>query len=511
MSDGLFLVSTEGVILHVNKAGRMLFGEDAETIQGKRLEDFIVTDAPLLKRFDSGSFGIDAVMGDMPAASRPVHAKKIPLSIAGKTMYDENGEVLGTVLTIRDISERVEADRAIRESRDLLEERVRQRTEELRLANATLAEERERLAITLRSIGDGVITADLQGRVVFLNHAAEQLTGWHMEEAAGRPVREVLKLTNENERTRINDPVTEVIASGTRTELSPLTRLTMRNGETRIVDDSAAPLCNNDGAVTGAVVVFRDVTEKMRLEEELFRVKRMESIALLAGGIAHDFNNLLTGINNNLFMCKVAARSDTGITGIINETEREILRAQQLAMQLLTFAHGGEPILEVCSPRALIEGSIGFFMSGSRSTYELRFDDDLMNIRTDKGMMEQVLSNLILNAEQAMPGGGNITVTVGNASIDEKRVDREKRVPIHLPAGIYVRINIRDVGTGIPIDLRDKVFDPFFSTKGKGRGLGLSIAQSIIEKHKGTIIIEPDVDRGTSFLIYLPAYKKSMG
>ncbi len=510
MSDALFLILPDGSIAHANKAARVLFHEEDDRFQGNRFENFIRTDTPFLKRSASGVFGLDAVMGDTPAETvLSVNGKAVPLSIAGKTMYDNDGEVLGTVVTMRDISERVDAEMALRESHCLLEERVRQRTEELRHAYAELADERERLATTLRSIGDGVITSDLQGSIVFLNKAAEALTGWSTQEATGQPVRDVLNITSRNDRLKALDLVNETIASGMRTELSTPVRLKTRNGDEKIIDDSTAPIKNYDGVVIGVVIVFRDVTEKEKLEEELFRAKRMESIAVLAGGIAHDFNNLLTGINNNLFMCKMAAHNNSDVVGIVNKSEVEILRAQQLAMQLLTFAQGGEPILAICSPRALVEESIGFFMSGSDSAYDLQFDTDLMNIRMDRGMMEQALSNLIVNAEQAMPGGGTVFVSAHNAIIDEKRVDREKQIPVHVPPGTYVRINVRDNGTGIPEDIRDKVFDPFFSTKGSGRGLGLSIAQSIIRKHGGAITIEPGVDKGTSFLLYLPAIEAS--
>jgi PAS domain S-box-containing protein len=410
---------------------------------------------------------------------------------------------------VRDISERVNAESALREYRDQLEIRVRKRTEELHRVNNVLARERERLAITLRSIGDGVISCDLGCRIVFMNGAAERLTGWSAEEAFGRSVAEVLHLFDRSDRSRLVDPVHTALQAGEITELAAPVVLRKRSGEERLIDDSAAPIRNLDGTISGVVVAFRDVTEKDRLEEELFKAKRMESVAVLAGGIAHDFNNLLTGINNQMFMSKVAARGNTDVVAIVNEAQRELLRAQKLAVQLLTFAQGGEPVMEVGSPKSLIEGSVGFFMSGSRSTYDLTFGDHLMNIKMDKGMIEQVISNLVINAEQAMPEGGTVFIVAENTMVNEAHIDPVKKFPVPLPAGVYVRITVSDTGPGIPDEIRDRVFDPFFSTRGKGRGLGLAIVQSVMIKHGGAVVIDPASGGGASFLLYLPAVEVS--
>jgi PAS domain S-box-containing protein len=511
ISDALFLVTPAGTVAHVNKAAGELFGCGEQELVGKHLEELVLTDAKLLQPLPEGGSAITSPFSDVPAVARfSVADREILLSVAGRTMHDtQTGEVLGSVITLRDISQRVNAEIALRESYDLLEERVRLRTEELRRANEQLADERERLAITLKSIGDGVITANSYGSITFLNYTAEQVTGWKSAQAVGRPIGEVLRIYGSEDLTEPLDPAGESLRTGIGTELSSSACLLTASGERRRIDDSAAPIRNNEGITVGVVVVFRDVTQKERMEEELFRAKKLESVAVLAGGIAHDFNNLLTGIGNNLFMCKMAAPDNTEVAFVVNEAERELLRAQRLAVQLLTFAQGGEPVLSVCSPRTIIEESIGFLMSGSHCSYDLRFDPDLMNVVSDKGMIEQVLGNLVINAEQAMPQGGTIVITADNVQVGTDRFDSGKGIPVHLEHGVYVRVGVYDNGSGIAPEIKERIFDPFFTTKGKGRGLGLSIVSSIVKKHGGMVCIEPGLEQGAGFLVYLPAVDAS--
>lgn len=509
MSDALLLVSPEGTIVYSNRSAQRLFNLSAEELQDKFPDQFILSDTTLMSQSVSGTHLIAPEVLDTSGIALAGNGNRaIPLSISGKTMI-EGSNVIGTVLTLRDISERVEAEQALRDLNDQLEDRVVQRTRELHDANEALAHERERLAITLISIGDGVISTNIDERITFINHTAETLTGWSSKEAVGRPVSEVLRLTGKDDTSTSIHPIRTAIESGTRMEITSSVRLLTHDNTEKIITDSAAPLKNGNGDIIGAVVVFRDVTEKEKMEEELFRSKRLESVSVLAGGIAHDFNNLLTGINNNLFLCKLTAPDNTELAGLINETERELLRAQQLASKLLTFAQGGEPVPTICSPKTIIEGSIGFFMSGSNCSYTLDFNDDLLNMRTDKGMMEQVMHNLILNAEQAMSDGGTIGISAANALLDNSGIDKETGLAVNLPSGVYVRISVCDTGHGISASIREHIFDPFYSTKGNGRGLGLSIVQSILKKHGGNVLFSSFLGKGTTFHCYLPAVEES--
>jgi PAS domain S-box-containing protein len=509
MSDALFLIAPDGTVQFANGAAERLFGMSRKSLSGRRFESLLDTGDRVLRPAADGAFAVTTPLRDIPATALRSGGDRTALSIAASTMRDATGAVLGTVVAARDIAERVRAEDALKESHALLDERVRQRTEELSKVNLTLAEERERLSVTLRSIGDGVIATDMHGSIIFMNDAAEHLTGYSSAEAAGKPVRQVLSIVDRNIRTLAFDPAAEVFRTGERMELSTASLLRTKDGSERIIDDSAAPIRDASGRILGVVVVFRDVTEKEKLEEELFKAKRLESVGILAGGIAHDFNNLLTGINNSLFMCKIIAGANTDLVTTINAVEREVLRAHQLSAQLLTFAHGGDPVLAVGSLQALVRESIGFFCSGSNSGYELDFAPGMMNVMMDRGMMEQVLGNLVINAEEAMPMGGTIHLSGRNTIITAKRMDGETNTPVQLPPGIYVRLTVMDAGVGISHEIRDKIFDPFFSTKGKGRGLGLSIVQSIVRKHGGAVVAVSNPEKGAAFHIYLPAVEQS--
>ncbi len=219
-------------------------------------------------------------------------------------------------------------------------EEIKSREEEVRLALEMLAEEKERLAVTLRSIGDGVITTDVKGRVVLINDVAEALTGWRQEEAEGRKIEEVFYIIDERDGSEAENPVYKVLETGDIVTLANHAALIAKDGSVRSIADSGAPIKDEEGKILGVVLVFRDVTEKKRLEDELLKVKKLESIGVLAGGIAHDFNNILTAILGNLNLAKMRLDDPDEVSSILSQAERACLRARSLTTQLLTFAKG---------------------------------------------------------------------------------------------------------------------------------------------------------------------------
>jgi PAS domain S-box-containing protein len=244
-----------------------------------------------------------------------------------------------------------------------------------------------------------------------------------------------------------------------------------------------------------------DITERKKTEAELFKVRKLESLGVLAGGIAHDFNNILTGIITNLFMAKVKVKSDPDTFQLLAEAEKASFRASKLVKQLLTFSKGGAPVKEAVPIKAMIEDSVGFCLSGSNVNYKLELASGLLDVEADRGQIDQVLNNLIINADQAMPNGGTITVSAENVTVDAQP-EGVQTVALH-PGG-YVKVTVKDEGTGIPRESLEKIFDPYFSTKPNGNGLGLTIAYSIIKAHKGMIAVDSVVGKGTTFTFYLP-------
>jgi PAS domain S-box-containing protein len=376
-------------------------------------------------------------------------------------------------------------------------EYVRDITERRRVADA-LATEKERLAVTLRSIGDGVITTDTAGKVLLLNRVAEEMTGWSQEDAAGKPFDEVFRIIDEKSGERCPSPVEHVLASGLVVELSSHTILIARDGRERTIADSGAPIRDRESRVVGVVLVFRDITEKQKMEEELFNARKLESLGILAGGIAHDFNNLLTAILGNISLSRMQLSGDDRLQRSLDEAERASLRARDLTQQLLTFSRGGAPVRKTVSLGGIIREAATFALSGSRATCRFLLPDDLHPVDVDEGQFSQVINNLVINADQAMPGGGEMEISCANITLTE-----EQHLP--LPEGTYVRISVRDRGEGISEDILPHIFDPYFTTKKEGKGLGLATVYSIVRNHDGHVSVSSVPGKGTTFVIHLPA------
>ncbi len=367
---------------------------------------------------------------------------------------------------------------------------------------SALAAQKERLTVTLRSIGDGVITTDTAGKVAMMNQVAEALTGWAQEEAVGRLLSEVFVILSERTRERPRSPVEKVLECGAIVGLANDTVLVHRSGTERIIADSGAPIRDGQGGVIGVVLVFRDVTEKRMLEKERARAEKLESIGILAGGIAHDYNNILTAIMGNLSLARLYAEQDPRLVPLLDMAEKAAKVAEGLTHQLLTFSKGGEPVKKTISIAELVSDAITFALRGSSVRARLAFAKDLWPVEVDRGQISQVLNNLAINAKQAMPGGGVLDVEVGNVLLESENQHG-------LPAGRYVRIALRDAGTGIPEEHLPKIFDPYFTTKPGGSGLGLATSYAIVKKHNGMIGVRSTVGVGTTFEVHLPVPERA--
>ncbi len=374
---------------------------------------------------------------------------------------------------------------------------------EKKLSETKLAEETERLAVTLRSIGDGVITTDTQGRVILINKVAEMLTGWDSDEAAGLPLSHVFEIVNDVTRQPCESPVDKVMALGKNIGMAAHTALISKHGQEISIADSGAPIRDKDGKIIGVVLVFRDIREQLRTEQELIKVKKLESIGVLAGGIAHDFNNILVAILGNIDLSLRDSNLTDRTQKLLKEAVKASHQARHLTQQLLTFAKGGEPIKEAASLVDVVKDSANFVLRGVNVTCRYVFPDDLWLVDIDKGQISQVVQNIILNASNAMPSGGIVEVSCENVSSANFK-------SIALPgSGNHVKVSIKDCGVGISANVLDKIFDPYFSTKQQGSGLGLAIAHSIISKHGGHISVQSAPGVGTTFTVFLPASAQS--
>ncbi len=366
-------------------------------------------------------------------------------------------------------------------------------------AEINLAAQNERLAVTLRSIGDGVITTDISGNIVLLNKVSEELTGWSNKEAVGRPLTEVFNIINAETREVCENPVIKVINSAQIDGLDNHTVLVAKDGTERDIADSSAPIMDTESNVIGVVLVFRDVTEQLKNEKELLRVKKLESVGVLAGGIAHDFNNILTAILGNINLVLADNALPKSSRKILMEAEKASIRARDLTQQLLTFSKGGAPVKETAALDTIIRDSANFVLHGSKVACRFDIPDNLLLVDIDKGQISQVIQNIVMNASHAMSTGGNVMINCQNvlaAKIPFDSVPAEE---------MFVKISIQDEGIGMTAKVIEKIFDPYFSTKQTGSGLGLAITHSIIIKHGGYILAESQPEVGTTFTIYLPA------
>lgn len=386
-------------------------------------------------------------------------------------LLDGEGRMVGAIESVRDVTDNIFLEKA-------------------------WAAEKEQLAATLRSIGDGVITTDSQGRVILINRAAEEMLGVAQEEAKGKALTEVFKV-RACDNPEFKEVLEKVLTADKVVELPDMILNGEEEGEKRIVSVSGSPIKDPDGQPTGCVIAFRDVTERKRREEEIIRKAKLESLGVLAGGIAHDFNNLLTVIMGNLSVLK-ALNPSSEYESICEGAEKACSRAKALANRLLTFARGGWPVKKVQNLGDFLEDAVQFATSGSEVRCETIIPRKLWAVEIDGDQIAQVIQNLIINAIQAMPNGGTVRLKAENVWLDKKN-------GVPLPPGPYVKVTVQDQGTGIPKEHLARVFDPYFTTKETGSGLGLTSAYSIIKAHGGYLGVESELGTGSNFYFYLPA------
>jgi PAS domain S-box-containing protein len=381
---------------------------------------------------------------------------------------------------------------------------------------------------------------DLDGVLLVINPAVAQSLGYRVEDGLGRNLREFL---SPSVRPLFDDYLQRI---RTNPVDSGLMRLQAKDGTERVwlyrnvwYEEAGSPVCvlghalditdrilteralkqsQNDLAKAREELVLRvaertaelqranerleaEVNQRKQVEEELLRAHKLEALAVLAGGIAHDFNNFLTIVQGNLDLAKIHTKPGDAVYEILQQTDTACKRAASLASQLLTFGKGGAPIVRSSSVAQLLAASVDLARAGSQVRFDLAIPDDLWPAEIDAGLISQVFHNVLLNARQAVAEGGVVEVRAENAVIEED-------VPF-ISAGRYVTILIRDEGCGIPAEVLPKIFDPYFTTKETGSGLGLATAYSIVTKHHGHISADSTVGQGSTFCIHLPASEMS--
>jgi len=370
---------------------------------------------------------------------------------------------------------------------------------EQRRTEEALRESEEKYRGLIETTNTGYVIVDAEGKVLDANPEYVRQTGnKELKEIMGRSF---IEWTAQQDRGKNAAALEQCLKTGHVKHLE----LVYAGGAGRSmpVEINATAIRTSEGIKFLALV--RDISDRKRvegerakLEAQLVQAQKMEAIGTLAGGIAHDFNNILTAILGNIGLGMLA--QDMGDQGRqrLAAAEKACQQAQRLARQLLTFAKGGAPIKELVSLENLVAETASLACRGSQVRYECAFGKDLMAIAGDPGQISQVFQNLIINAVQAMPQGGTIEITGENI-----KVGNGGRLP--LEAGNYVKVSIKDQGIGIPEKYLQKIFDPYFTTKQQGSGLGLATAYSIVNNHHGHISVESGLAEGSTFQVYLPA------
>ncbi|MFH2044503.1 MAG: PAS domain S-box protein [Pseudomonadota bacterium] len=458
--------SPEGTFTFVNDVYCKLFGKTKDDLIGKKWfplsldDDFKEIQGKLLKLSP-----INPVV-NIENRVRSVNGDIHWIQFANKGFFDLNGNMIEIQSVGRDITE-------------------------LKLAEEKAARTAWEWQATFDSANDAIWVLDQKQRVLRSNKTAERFFHLSCEDFIGKHCWEIVHNTSK--------PIPECPLSRAQKSLC---RETM---ELQIGDNwfqvTADTIIDVAGHYAGAVHIIRDITDRKRMEEELLKAQKLESVGILAGGIAHDFNNILTSISGNISLAKMQVKPEHDIFDLLSAAETASVKAQGLTRQLLTFAKGGTPVKETASIQKLIKESSLFFLRGSKSACKFQIAENLWHVDADQGQINQVINNIVINANQAMPDGGTIWITAENLM-------PEKIHAIPVKPGRYIRISIKDQGVGIAEKHLSKIFDPYFTTKQAGSGLGLATAYSIIKKHNGHILVESVPGIGTTFDIYLPASDK---
>jgi PAS domain S-box-containing protein len=460
-----YVLDLEGRVRMWNPASERIFGWKEAEVLGQPLpivpDDKLEEFQGLLQR---------ALVGKLLSGTELTRRKKdgspIEISLYTAPLYDDQGQVAGVMSLAADVTERHRAAEELRKAHDALEN-------------------------VFASTADAIGTVDRHGNIRQWNKAAEELFGYSFEE-----LREKLSFDLYADQGELRVMLTQLRSRGYVRNYE----ISMRKKDGSVFPGSLSIrlLRDLDNRVTGSIAVARDLSELKLAEAERQRFNKLEAIGTLAGGIAHDFNNILTAIIGNISLAMLDLEMKGQARERLAEAERACQQAQNLSRQLLTFSKGGAPIKQIVSVKDIASESASFACRGSRVNYQTSLPDDCWEVEADPGQISQVFHNLVINAIQAMPSGGLVRIRGENLVVEAGN-------ELAMDAGRYVKISIQDEGIGISAEHLSKIFDPYFTTKQTGSGLGLATSYSIIKNHQGHISVESILEKGTTFNVYLPA------
>jgi two-component system cell cycle sensor histidine kinase/response regulator CckA len=375
---------------------------------------------------------------------------------------------------------------------------------------ASWRDSRRLFASTLSSIADAVVATDREGRITFLNPVAETLTGWSRGEARGKPAAEILRLLDERNREPVANPVTRTLREQVMVAIDDHTVLVSRSGTEVPIEHSASPVRDDAGELRGAVLVFRDISKRRQLEQQVSHSQKMDAVGRLAGGVAGDFNNVLTVITGYAELLRAEISSNSPMRRFVDEIIYAGERAAALTRHLLAFSRGPTAQPRVLDLNGVVKGLEPMLrrILGQNVELILLAASGLGRVKADPSHIEQVIVNLATNSRDAMPQGGKLVIETANVDLEAGPASKN----IGVNPGSYVMLAVSDTGIGMDHETRSRLFEPFFTTKapGKGSGLGLSMVYGMIRQSDGQVTVYSEPGCGTIFEIYLPRVTEAL-
>jgi len=374
---------------------------------------------------------------------------------------------------------------------------------------ASWREGRRLFSATLSGIADGVVVADPDGRVTFLNPVAETLTGWPRADAKGKPSDQVLKLLTQQAREPIENPVTRALRERILIGGQQPAILVSRSGSEAPVEHTASPVRDDSGELQGAVLVFRDISKRMQLEQQATHASKMEAVGRLAGGVAGDFNNVLTVVTGYAELLRTEIPATNPMRRFVDEIIYAGERAAALTRHLLAFSRGATAQPRVLDLNTVISNMEPMLrrLLGQNIELILLSTPGIGRIKADPAQIEQVIVNLATNSRDAMPRGGKLILETANVDVEATAGQN-----IGVKPGPYVMLAVSDTGVGMDTETRSRLFEPFFTTKapGGGSGLGLATVYGAIKQADGYVTVYSQPNCGTIFEVYLPRVKEAL-
>jgi PAS domain S-box-containing protein len=461
------LLDENACLIMMNRAGLdMLQVESLDQVKGRCICPMVASAYQqeflgLTKRVFQGESGI--LLFEMVG----MKGRHLWLETHAVPLRNEKDEIIALLGVTRDVTERKRAEEALRQS-----------------------EARFRAIIESSSVG--ILVTDVETRMFrYANPEICRLLGYSEQDFFSLTTRDLIAPEELHESAAGFQAHAEGTLNLTERTFRRKDGSTIRMSINSVRMDFDGRLC--------LVGFFTDITEKMLLEEERLKAQKLESIGTLAGGIAHDFNNLLQGVFGYISMAKLTIDQREKSLAMLVQAEKALHQSVNLTSQLLTFSKGGKPLRKTVDLKPVIENAVKFALSGSRVNYDLSQSDDLSMVEADAGQIGQVVQNIVMNAEQSMPLGGRIEIAARNVPQSQA-----SGLPLAAPDGL-VEIVVRDQGMGIPPEHLPRIFDPYFTTKEKGSGLGLATSYSIVKNHDGMIEVSSELGKGSTFTVYLPA------